>query len=97
MRYFVDQALALGSASVESHQVGFRPSFIKKYQLIRVQARLLHDPSGALTGDIGTILLSSLQDFFLKVNCNWRSARARVGMLSEVFNCCCNSFSVRSG
>ena len=88
MRHFVHQAFAPGSSSVESHQIGFRPGFIKKYQLIRIHARLLHDPGRSLTGHIGTILLGSLQNFFLKVNCNVRSARARVEMLREVFSCC---------
>ena len=64
VRYFGYQALASKRAAVETRKFGVGPRFVNKDQLLRVKVSLPEPPQSAALGNVRTILLRSVQDFF---------------------------------
>jgi hypothetical protein len=64
VRHFSDHSAAASGSTVETRHLGVRARFVEKYQLLRMKMRLPESPEYATLGYIGTILLSSMQDFF---------------------------------
>ena len=67
MRGMGVNTLALERPSAEPGEVGFGPRFVQKYQLGRVQPRLLFPPALPRTGDVRAILLAGAECLFLYV------------------------------
>ncbi len=97
MRNFIDQSCSDKRTATRPRHVRFRPCFIDEYQLIRIDSQLPNPPSSTLGGNIRSILLGRLQDFFFKVNLRCFSAMQSVDRAKEVANFDCNSDNVRSG
>jgi hypothetical protein len=59
-----DQTLTTRRAAMRAGHVGLRPGLIDEDQALGINASLIAPPSGALSRDVGTLLLGGAQGFF---------------------------------
>src|SRR6201988_5126441 len=74
VRRVIDEPLAARTAAAKPYHRGVGPRLVDKHQPCRVKHALLAHPASALADHIGTLLLGSIQSFFLKVM-PWRSKK----------------------